>query len=99
MAFSPVHTIRGSLGYVGTHTSLLVAGVGLMLLQQYVWALNIARQGYGPYYATSWIETVSAVVVVIDLIILRWAVRASRGETGSSRWFGQLRFLDSTSWC
>ena len=52
-----------------------------MFLQQYVWAANTVRQGYGPYYATSsWIETVVVVAVIVDLIILRWTIRGSRGD-------------------
>ena len=75
-----MQAIRSSFGYIGTHTSLLLSGITFLLLQQYIWTLNIARQGYGPDYTTSYLETLSALVVIIDLIILTWAVRGSKRD-------------------
>ena len=78
MTFSAAHAIRSNLGYAGVHASLLLSGTGLLFLQQYIWLLNIARQGYGPYQSTSYLAGLSAVVVIVDLLILRWALKGSR---------------------
>jgi hypothetical protein len=92
MTIGAAHAIRGNFNYIGAHASLLLSGIGLMLLQQYIWALNIARQGYGPYYATSYLETVSVLAVIVDLIVLSWAVRGSRVDRYVSLFWPALFF-------
>ena len=77
---SPAHAIRSSVGYAGTHALLLSAGIGLLFLQRYLWLLNIARQGYGPNQNASYLTGASAVIVLVDLVALRWALKGSRGE-------------------
>jgi hypothetical protein len=80
MSVSAAHAIRSNIGYIGAHALLLVSGIGLLFLQQYLWILNIARQGYGPYQSTPYLTGVSAFVVIVDLVILRWALKGSRGD-------------------
>jgi hypothetical protein len=76
--------LRRNLGYVGAHGSLLAGAVGLLFLQRYIWLLKIAEQGYGPYQTVADITEVSAVFIMIDLLILRWALRGSRTERNVS---------------
>jgi len=80
MTLSAAHAFRNSIGYIGAHASLLLSGIGFLFLQQYIWFLNIAKQGYGPYQSTSYLTGVSAVVVIVDLVILRWALKGSRDD-------------------
>jgi hypothetical protein len=81
MSFQPKgswHAVRGHVGYVGLHALLLAAGVGLLFLQRYVWLLNIANQGYGPYQNAFYLIGVSAVIVLVDVVFLRWALKSGR---------------------
>jgi hypothetical protein len=80
VAINSTNTIRSNFVYIGTHVSLLLSGIGFLFLQQYIWAINIARQGYGPYQSTSYLETVSALIVIVDAIILRWAFNGSKAD-------------------
>ena len=68
---------RQNLAYVGGHAALLAGAVGFLFLQRYIWLLKIAEQGYGPYQTVSNLEGLSAVMIIIDLFILRWALRGS----------------------
>jgi len=56
----------------------------LLFLQRYIWLLKIAEQGYGPYQTAAYLAEVSAVFIIIDLLILRWALRGSRTERNIS---------------
>lgn len=56
----------------------------MLFLQRYIWLLKIAEQGYGPYQTVAYITEISAVFLVIDLFILRWALRGSRTERNVS---------------
>ena len=67
--------LRRNLGYVGAHTLLLAGAVSLLFLQRYLWLLRIAEQGYGPYQTVSYLAGLSAVMVLIDLAILWWALK------------------------
>jgi len=80
MTISTAQAFRNNTSYIKAHAFLLLSGMGLLFFQQYLWILNIARQGYGPYQSTSYLAAISAVVVVIDLVILRWALKGSRGD-------------------
>lgn len=80
MTISAAQAFRRNIGYIGAHASLLLSGIGLLFLQEYLWILNIARQGYGPYQSVSYLAGVSAAVVAVDLLILRWALKGSRGD-------------------
>jgi hypothetical protein len=75
---------RGNLGYLGAHALLLGGGSGLLFLQRYLWLLKIAEQGYGPYQTAGSLLEVCAVFVIIDLIVLSWALRGSRTEKNIS---------------
>jgi hypothetical protein len=88
---------RNNLSYLGTHALLLAGAVGLLFLQRSIWLLRIAEQGYGPYQTVTYLATVSAVMVLIDLIILRWALRGSQtSRTISLLWPGL--FFGSALW-
>lgn len=76
--------IRNNLGYVAAHVSLLAGMVGLLFLQRYIWIVRIAEQGYGPYQSASYLAGVSAVVVVIDLLVLRSFWKGSRRDRAVS---------------
>src|SRR6267143_2610120 len=80
MTFSAALAVRSNIGYIGAHASLLVATVGLLFLQRYLWLLKIAEQGYGPYQSASFLIGVSAVIAIIDFLILRSALKGSRGD-------------------
>ena len=67
--------LRRNLGYVGVHALLFSGAIGLLFLQRYLWLLRIAEQGYGPYQTVSYIAGLSAVMILIDLVILRWALK------------------------
>jgi hypothetical protein len=75
---APLIGLRNNLGYVGTHAFLLAGAVGMLFLQRYIWLLRIAEQGYGPYQTVSYLATLSAVMVLIDLLVLKWALRGSQ---------------------
>jgi hypothetical protein len=78
---------RGNFGYVGAHALLLAGATGLLFLQRYLWLLKIAQQGYGPYQTASYLLVVSAAFVIIDLLVLRWALGSSRkGKRISLLW-------------
>ena len=64
-----------SLGYIGAHALLLAGAVSLLFLQRYLWLLKITEQGYGPYQTVSDISGLSAVMILIDLAILSWALK------------------------
>jgi len=66
---------RTNLGFIGAHALLLTGAVGLLFFQRYLWLLNIAKQGYGPYQTASYLAGVSAVFILIDSIILWSALR------------------------
>jgi len=72
--------MRQNLAYVGGHAALLAGAVGFLFLQRYIWLLRIAEQGYGPYQTVSSLEGLSAVMIIIDLFILGWALRGSRTD-------------------
>jgi len=67
--------LRGNLGYLGAHASLLAGAIGLLFLQRYLWLLRIAEQGYGPYQTVSFLLGLSAVMVLLDLVIVWWALK------------------------
>ena len=67
--------LRRDINYIGAHALLLAGAIGLLFLQRYLWLLKIAEQGYGPYQTVSYLAGLSAVVIVIDLVILRWALK------------------------
>ena len=60
---------------MGGHALLLAGAIGLLFLQRYLWLLEIAEKGYGPYQTVSQIVGLSAVMVLIDLAILWWALK------------------------
>lgn len=70
--------LRGSVAYIGIHASLLAGAIGSLFFQRYLWLLKIAEQGYGPYQTISYLAGLSAVVILIDLAVLRWALRGSQ---------------------
>lgn len=72
--------VRSNIGYVGAHASLLVATVGFFFLERYIQLLRLSRLGYGPYTNASYLTELSAVIVVIDLLILRSALKGSRRD-------------------
>jgi len=80
MTVSAAHAFRSNIGYIGAHALLLVSGAGLLFVQQYLWLLNLVRQGYGPYQSATYLTGVSALVFIVDLVILRWALKGSRGD-------------------
>ncbi len=59
---------------------LLAGAVGLLFFQRYLWLLRIAEQGYGPYQTASYIATISAVMILIDLVVIRWALKGSQTD-------------------
>lgn len=80
MTISAARAVRSNIGCIGAHASLLVATVGLLFLQRYIWLLNIAQRGYGPYQSASYLIGASVVIVVIDFFILRSALKGSRRD-------------------
>jgi len=78
---------RSNLGFVGAHALLLAGAMGLLFFQRYLWLLNIAKQGYGPYQTASYLAGVSAVFVFIDLVILWSALKRP-----------QTRMMSSLAW-
>jgi hypothetical protein len=89
MTFSAALPLRSNLGYVAAHASLLAGMVGLLFLQQYIWASKIAEQGYGPYQGVTFLAAVSAVVILVDLFVLRSFWKESRlGRAASLLWPG-----------
>ena len=44
-------------------------------MQRYLWLLRIAEQGYGPYQTVSFLLGLSAVMVLLDLVIVWWALK------------------------
>ena len=75
-----VSGLRRHFGLFGAHALLLAGAVGLLFLQRYIWVLRIEAQGYGPYQTVSYLAGVSAVVVLIDLLVLKWASKGSRTD-------------------
>ena len=71
---------RSNIGYVGAHASLLVATVGLFFLERYIQLLRVSQLGYGPYTSASYLTGLSAVLVIVDLFILRSALKGSRRD-------------------
>ncbi|MDG6925096.1 MAG: hypothetical protein JRN09_00940 [Nitrososphaerota archaeon] len=92
MAFSAVHVVRTNIGYIAAHVSLILSGIGLLFLQQHLWLARITIQGYGPYQSTSFLVGVSATVVIVDLLTLRWALRGSRYDMYFSMFLPALFF-------
>jgi len=66
-----------NVGYVGAHASLLTATVGLFFLERYIQLQRISEIGYGPYTSASYLIGLSAVIVIIDLFILRSALKGA----------------------
>ena len=61
----------------------------MLFLQQYIWALKIAEQGYGPYQGVSFLVAVSAAVILVDVFVLRSFWKESRlGRAASLLWPG-----------
>ena len=94
---SPTISLPRDLGYVGAHALLLAGAVGLLFLQRYIWLLRIAEQGYGPYETVSYIAALSTVMILIDLPILRWAVKGSQANRAISLLWPAFFFV-STLW-
>jgi len=76
---SAVLGLQRNLGYIGAHIALLAGAVGFLFLQRYIWLLQIAQRGYGPYQTVSYITGLSAVWITVDVLILWW-LRGSRAE-------------------
>jgi hypothetical protein len=72
--------IRGNLAYIGLHVSLLGAMVGFLFLERYLQLVKLAQKGYGPYTTLSNIAGLSAILVLIDLFVLRSALRGSQTD-------------------
>jgi len=72
--------------------TLLAGAIGLLFLQRYIWLLRIAEQGYGPYQTVAQVTGISAFFIVIDLLILWWALRGSRFERNLSMVWPALFF-------
>jgi hypothetical protein len=75
-----LHQVKSSAGYVTLHVLLLAGMVGALFSQRYIWLLKIAEQGYGPYQTASYLTDVSAGIIIVDLFILRWALKGSRED-------------------
>jgi len=75
-----MRAVRSDIGCIGAHVSLVVATVGLLFLQRYIWLLNIAERGYGPYQSASYLIGVSAVIVMFDFFVLWLALKGSRRD-------------------
>jgi hypothetical protein len=105
--------LRRNLGYVGAHALLIAGAIGLLfVLQRYLWLLKIAEQGYGPYLTVPYLTVpyltvpyltvpylvgLSAVMILIDLAILRWALRGPQaGRIISLLW--PAFFFGSALW-
>jgi len=89
---------RNYLGFVGAHFSLIAGAIGLDFLQGYIWQLKIAALGYGPYYTISYLEGLSAFMIMVDLFILWLAVRWSQSGrivslTWPALWFAGAVFV------
>ena len=69
-----------------------VTKIGLLFLQEYLWLTNLTREGYGPYRGTSYLVGVSTVVVMVDLLILRWALKGPQYERYISMFLPALFF-------
>ena len=89
---SAVSRPRRHLGLVGAHALLLAGAVGLLFLQRYLWVLQIAAQGYGPYQSVSYLAEMSAAVTLIDLLVLRWSLRGPRTDRAVSLLWPALFF-------
>ena len=89
--------LRRNLGYVGAHALLLAGAIGLLFLQRYLWLLKIAEQGFGPYQTVPSLAGLSTVMILIDLVILRWALRGPQaGRIISILW--PAFFFGSALW-
>jgi hypothetical protein len=86
------HGLSGILGCVGVHVTLLAGAIGLLFLQRYIWLLGIAEQGYGPYQTVAQVTGISAFFIVIDVLIVWWALRGSRIERKLSMLWPALFF-------
>ncbi len=84
--------LHANLRYVGLHALLLAGAIGLLFLQRYLWLLKIAEQGYGPYQTVSYLTGLSAVVVLIDVALLRWAIGGPQTNRAISLVFPFLFF-------
>jgi len=72
--------LRRDINYIGAHALLLAGAIGLLFFQRYLWLLRIAEQGYGPYQTASYLAGLSAVVILVDLVSLRWALRGPQNN-------------------
>jgi hypothetical protein len=77
MAIGAAPPFRSDVGCVGAHVSLLAATVGLFFLERYIQLERISEIGYGPYTSASYLIGLSAVIVMIDLFILRSALKGA----------------------
>jgi len=59
---------------------LLAGAIGLLFLQRNLWLVRIAEQGYGPYQTISSLVGLSAVMVLIDLPIVWWALKGPQAN-------------------
>ena len=84
--------LRTNLGCLGAHALLLTGAVGMLFLQRYIWLIRIAEQGYGPYQSASYLAGLSAVVILVDLAVLRWALRGPRTNRAVSLLWPALFF-------
>jgi hypothetical protein len=80
MALGEGTELRRNLGYIGVHGALLAGAVGLLFLQRYIWLAEIAVRGWGPYQTVSDIALLSAVMIAVDLVVIRVALRGTRTE-------------------
>jgi hypothetical protein len=72
--------LRSNGGLIVAHASLLAGMIGLLFLQRYIWVQQIAERGYGPYQSVSYLAEASAVIVIIDLLVLRSMWHGSRWD-------------------
>ena len=47
--------LDSGLGVTGAHIALLEGGVGLLLLQRYIWLLGLEAREFGPYQTASYL--------------------------------------------
>lgn len=77
MTIGVASQFRSNIGYVGAHASLLVATVGFFFLERYIQLVRLSQLGFGPYTNVSYLTELSTVIVIIDLLILRSALKGS----------------------
>ena len=84
--------LRSNTGFIVAHASLLAGMVGLLFLQRYIWILQLAERGYGPYQSASYLAEASAVIVIIDLLVLRSVWHGSRWDKVASLAWAAILF-------